>query len=106
MSELSEGGEIRERVVTPEEAGLERVTRSVIAGADPEANARSMGAILDGEKHPARGAVVLNAAAALVVATGDDLRTCAERARVAIETGAARSTLDRWRRVAMRVRDG
>ena len=105
VTELTEDGEIRERVVTPEDAGLDRVARLAIAGGDPQANARAMAAILDGEEHPARGAVVLNAAAALAVATGEDLRACAERARTAIETGAARTTLDRWRRVAVRVRE-
>jgi anthranilate phosphoribosyltransferase len=105
VSELAQDGEVRERVMTPEEFGLERVARSAIEGSDPQTNARAMTAILEGEKHPARDAVVLNAAAALVVATGDDPRPCAERARSAIDSGAARSTLDRWRRVATRVRN-
>jgi anthranilate phosphoribosyltransferase len=105
VSDLGEDGQVRERVVTPEEFGLERVARSVIAGSDPETNARALTAILDGDKHPARGAVVLNAAAALAIAGSDDLRACAERARNAIDSGAARATLDRWRRVAARERD-
>jgi anthranilate phosphoribosyltransferase len=104
VSEVNGSGEVRERRVTPEDFGLERVARTAIAGGDPQANARALTAILDGEKHPARGAVVLNAAAALAVATDDDLRACAERARSAIDDGSARSTLDRWRRVAVRVR--
>jgi anthranilate phosphoribosyltransferase len=105
VSELSDDGMIRERTVTPEDFGIERIERSAIAGSDPQSNARALVAILDGEKHPARAAVVLNAAAALAVATGDDLRACAERARAAIDRGEARTTLDRWRRVARRVRD-
>jgi anthranilate phosphoribosyltransferase len=104
VSELTEDGEIRERVVTPEDFGLAPVALSAIAGGDAQTNARALSAIVDGQSHPARGAVVLNAAAALAVATGDDLRACADRARAAIESGAARSTLDRWRRVATRVR--
>jgi anthranilate phosphoribosyltransferase len=104
VSEVAEDGSVGERTVTPEDFGLERVARSAIAGSDVDGNARALRAIIDGEKHPARGAVVLNAAAALTVATGDDLRTCAERARAAIDGGAARTTLDRWRRVAARVR--
>jgi anthranilate phosphoribosyltransferase len=105
VSELTEDGVIRERTLTPEDFGIERVERSAIAGGEPQANALALAAILDGEKHPARDAVLLNAAAAIAVVTGDDLRACAERARKAIDTGAARSTLDRWRRVALRVRD-
>jgi anthranilate phosphoribosyltransferase len=104
VSELTEDGEVRERVVTPQDFGLEPVPRSAIAGGDANDNARALSAIIEGEKHPARGAVVLNAAAALAVVTGDDLRACAERARNAIDTGAASATFDRWRRVAIRAR--
>jgi anthranilate phosphoribosyltransferase len=104
VSEVTDGGGVRERTITPEDFGLERVARSAIAGGNTESNARALTAILDGDKHPARGAVVLNAAAALAVATEDDLPTCAERASAAIDSGAARSTFDRWRRVATRAR--
>ena len=104
VSELTDDGEIRERVVTPEDFGLARVALSAIAGGDAATNARALSAIIDGQAHPARGAVVLNAAAALAVATGDDLRACADRARAAVDSGAARATLDRWKRVAARVR--
>ena len=104
VSELTADGEIRERVVTPEDFGLPRVARSAIAGGEVAANARSLQAIVDGEDHPARDAVVLNAAAALSVATGDDPRASAERARGAIAGGAARETLARWRRVVAKVR--
>lgn len=105
VSELTENGEVRERVVTPEDFGLDRAARLAIAGGEPEANAQALETILSGENHPARDAVLLNAAAALAVATGDDLRACTDRARSAIDGGAARATLDRWRRVAMRVRE-
>jgi anthranilate phosphoribosyltransferase len=99
------GGEVRELVVTPEDFGIERLPRSAIAGADAKSNARAITAILAGEPHPAREAVVLNAAAALVVATGEGLRACADRARAAILSGAARATLDRWRTAALRPRE-
>lgn len=104
VSELTSDGEIRERVVTPEDFGLPRIARSAIAGGDVAANARALQAILDGEDHPARDAVVLNAAAALSIATGDAPRASAERARGAIAGGAARETLARWRSVAAKVR--
>jgi anthranilate phosphoribosyltransferase len=104
ISELSDDGEIRERIVAPEDFGIDRVPRSAIAGGEPEDNARAIVAIFAGEKHPAHGAVVLNAAAALAVATGDDLRGCADRARRAIDEGAAQATLARWRLAAGRVR--
>ncbi len=104
VSEWTSGGDVREFVVSPEDFGVARIARSAIAGGDAEANAHAIGKILGGESHPATEAVVLNAAAALAAATGDGLRACADRARAAIESKAARTTLERWRGAAQRVR--
>ncbi|HEY6458490.1 MAG TPA: anthranilate phosphoribosyltransferase, partial [Polyangiaceae bacterium] len=104
VSELREDGEVVERVVSPADFGVKPVAREAIAGSDAETNARAVLAILEGAEHPAREAVVLNVAAALVVATGEEPRAAAERAREAIRTGKARETLERWRRVVARVR--
>lgn len=106
VSELTASGQVRETVVAPEDFGLPRLERAAIAGGDAEANAGVLARILAGEPHPARDAVVLNAAAALAVASGDPPRDCAARARTAIDSGAARATLERWRQVASRVRNG
>ena len=46
------------------------------------------------EMDVARDLVVLNAAAALHVRTGDGLRECAERAQQVIDSGAAMAKLD------------
>jgi anthranilate phosphoribosyltransferase len=105
VSEVTAGGVVRETAVTPEDFGVERIPRPAISGSDAKSNARAIVAILAGEPHPAREAVVLNAAAALVVATGDGLRACADRARHAITTGAAQGTLERWRVAAARARE-
>jgi anthranilate phosphoribosyltransferase len=105
VSELTADGAVRERVVTPEDFGVPRIPRDALAGADAATNARELRAILAGEGHVAREAVVLNAAAALAVATGDELRACAARARHALDSGAARDTLARWTAAALRVRD-
>lgn len=105
VSELGPGGQVRELSVTPEDFGIARLARSALAGGDARDNARALAAILAAEAHPAREAVVLNAAAALCVATGESPRDCAGRARQAIEGGAARDTLDRWRRAAVRARE-
>ncbi|MCL2447461.1 MAG: anthranilate phosphoribosyltransferase [Polyangiaceae bacterium] len=94
---------LREIVVTPEDFGVSRVERAAIAGGDVNENARALAGILAGERHPARDAVVINAAAALALATGDSLRSSAERARHALDSGAARQTLERWRAIATRV---
>jgi anthranilate phosphoribosyltransferase len=104
VSELGEDGEVRERVVTPEDFGIARGDRSAIAGGDAPGNAQALVAILEGAAHAARDAVLLNAAAALVVATGEEPRAAVERARKAVDGGAARGALDTWRRVARRVR--
>jgi anthranilate phosphoribosyltransferase len=93
---------VREFVVTPEDFGVPRLARADIAGGDAENNARALLAILSGEAHPARDAVVLNAAAALAVATGDPLKACGERARKVLESGAGRETLERWKVAARR----
>jgi anthranilate phosphoribosyltransferase len=104
VSELV-SGDVRERVVSPEDFGIARIPRSALAGSDAPSNARAILAILGGEGHPAREAVVLNAAAALAVATDEGLRACAHRARAAIETGAAMATLERWRAAALDARE-
>ncbi len=105
VSQLMPNGEIREMVVTPEDFGIARLASSALAGGDVEDNARALRAIIDGESHPARDAVLINAAAAIAVATGDGLRGCAERARAAMNRGAVRRTFDRWKSVALRARD-
>lgn len=104
VSELRESGEVRERTIAPGDFGVARMDRAALAGGDARDNARALEAIVSGEKHAAREAVVLNAAAALVVVTGDDPRACADRARRAMDDGAARDKLDAWRRAALRAR--
>ncbi len=106
VSEWTSDGALREFVVAPEDFGVARIARAAIAGGDAQANAHAIGEILGGEGHPASEAVVLNAAAALVVATGEGLRASADRARAAIESKAARSILERWRGAALRARGG
>jgi anthranilate phosphoribosyltransferase len=98
------GGDVRDIVVTPEDFGVARVSRDAIAGGDVADNARWLRAILDGERHPARDAVVVNAAAALAVVTGDDLRACADRASRALENGDARQVFQRWMDAALRAK--
>jgi anthranilate phosphoribosyltransferase len=104
VSELTEDGRLLEREVSPEDFGTQRVGRAAIMGSDAAENAHAIRTILSGAPHPAREAVVLNAAAALVVATGDPPRTAAERARRAIDEGAARTKLEDWRQAAERAK--
>lgn len=103
VSVLADGA-ITERVVTPEDFGLARASLDSLRGGDAADNAAAIVAILDGDEHPATSAVILNAAAALSLVRGDDLRACADEARASIESGRARATLETWQRAARRVR--
>jgi anthranilate phosphoribosyltransferase len=97
-SEVAElkGGEVRTFQVTPEDAGLPRARIEDLKGADPAANAERMRALLAGETGPIRDIVLLNAAAALVVADrAADLRAGVRLAAEALDSGAVRRTLDR-----------
>lgn len=89
-------GKIKRFEVAPEDAGLERATLSSLAGGDANANAEAVRRVLDGEKGPFHDIVILNAAAALIVADkARDLREAAGLAAEAIGDGRAREALDR-----------
>jgi len=103
VTELDADG-VRERVVTPEDFGIARLGPEALAGGDAAANAKVIESILRGEPHPARAAIVINAAAATVVARGGDLRDAAASAERAIASGSAFATLERWRAAAARAR--
>ena len=92
VTELDQNGQIRELVIAPEDFGLPRTSLAALAGGDVESNARAVRSIFEGDPHPARGAVVLNAAAALHLATGAPLRVCAERAESALTSRVAGQT--------------
>ncbi len=90
------GGTIRSFEVTPEDAGLPRARIEELKGGDAIANARALRALLHGQPGPYRDVVLLNTAAALVVAgVADDLHQGAARAAQAVDSGAALATLDR-----------
>jgi anthranilate phosphoribosyltransferase len=91
-----EDGAIREFTIIPEDAGLERAPPEAIRGGEPAANAEALVALLSGEPGAYRDIVLLNAAAALVVAgRATDLRAGAALAARAIDTGAASAVLGR-----------
>jgi anthranilate phosphoribosyltransferase len=91
-----EDGRIREFTVTPEDAGLERAPPEAIRGGEPAENAASLQALLQGARGAYRDIVLLNAAAALVVAgRAADLRSGAATAARAIDSGAASGVLAR-----------
>jgi anthranilate phosphoribosyltransferase len=87
-------GAIREFTVHPEDAGLPVHPFESILGGTPAENAAALRALLDGTPGAYRDAVLLNAAAALVVAgVAPGLKEGVERAADSIASGAARDRL-------------
>ncbi len=90
-----DAGKIREYTVDPADLGLAHTDRSAVAGGSAQENAARVRAVLGGEQGPARDIVVLNAAAALVVAgVSNDLHAGVERAQRALDRGEAARKLD------------
>jgi anthranilate synthase/phosphoribosyltransferase len=95
-----DGEELRSFTVTPEDAGLPSASLDALRGGDPRANADVARAILAGRKGAPRDVVILNSAAALVVAgRARDLREGAVLAAAALDDGRAARLLERIREV-------
>ena len=93
---LGESGFGAERF-EPETAGLTRHPLDAIRGGDPAYNAAALSRLLDGEPGAYRDAVLLNAAAALIVAgKAADWEQGVAIGRNAIDSGAAKDLLARW----------
>ena len=98
--EVAEGA-TKEWHVTPADVGLSEAPLDQIAGGSPQENAAVVEAVLDGREGPARDVVVLNAGAAIVAGgSATDLGEGLDRAREAIDRGAARGVLDKLRSLA------
>lgn len=95
VAELRDG-EITTFEISPEVADLPFAEPSALKGGDADHNAAALRAVLDGKPGAFRDIVLLNAAAALVVAERvDDLRAGVAMAAQTIDSGAAAATLDR-----------
>jgi len=93
-------GAVRLFTVRPADAGLPEADISALRGGDAETNAAALSALLDGATGPYRDVVLLNAAAALVVADrAEDLRQGVGIAAASIDSGAARTALDGLARI-------
>jgi anthranilate phosphoribosyltransferase len=93
-------GSIKRWTIHPEDHGIKKVTREDLAGSEPAANAKVIEKVLDGGgPKGARAAIVLNAGAAIYV-SGRVLTypEGVQAAAAAIDSGAAKSVLDRLRR--------
>jgi len=96
-----EAGVVRQFVVTPEDAGLARAPLAAIKGGDATANAMALRDLLEGAAGAYRDTVLLNAAAALVVAGQVvGLRDGVAVAAQVIDSGAARDALTAMQRAS------
>nr|WP_246390075.1 anthranilate phosphoribosyltransferase [Nocardioides soli] len=95
-------GAVTESVVDPAELGIARGTTEALRGGDAAHNADVVRRLLGGETGAVRDAVLLNAGAALAVyddpaaEPADALAAGIDKARDAIDSGAAKATLERW----------
>ncbi|MEJ2010228.1 MAG: anthranilate phosphoribosyltransferase [Acidobacteriota bacterium] len=95
-TKLSEynSGQISTRHIQPEDFGLQRAESALLAGGNPEQNARLLIKILDGEKNALRDCILANASAALVAAgKAVDFEEGVAFAEEAIDSGEASRTL-------------
>lgn len=100
VSALEEDGEIREVELHPEDAGLPVHPFDMIVGGTPEENAMAFRVLLQGTPSAYRDAVLLNAAAALVVAgKAADLKEGVARAAESIDSGAAKAKVEALARI-------
>jgi len=85
-----DGDSLRTFTVAPEDAGLQAAPLDALRGGDPQANAAIAREVLGGASGPRRDVVLLNAAAALVVAgKATSLRDGVRLAAAAIDEGRA-----------------
>ena len=95
VAEWRDGG-VRLFNISPEAVGLPRASLADLAGGDPADNAEAMRALLSGATGAYRDIVLLNAAAALLVADKvETLRDGVDLAAASIDDGLAQDALDR-----------
>ena len=93
--EVREGHPIQPLTLTPSDFGVTECPIDAARAESVEENASTVRSVLAGERRDAaRELVVLNAAAALHVRTGDTYLDCADRARQVIDNGAAMAKLE------------
>jgi anthranilate phosphoribosyltransferase len=100
------GGAVTRYVVAPEDFGVARAPLEAIRGGSPEENAGILRGIFAGESGPRRDIVVINAAAALLVAgAAGSLREGVSIAATAVSSGAAMEKLEALREFTGASRD-
>jgi anthranilate phosphoribosyltransferase len=93
-------GQVEEFEVHPEDAGLPVHPFEAILGGTPAENGAAFRALLDGVRSAYRDAVLLNAAAALLVAgRASSLKAGVEQAAESLDSGAARQKVEALARI-------
>jgi anthranilate phosphoribosyltransferase len=97
------GGSFHLESFDPRDLGIALAPIETLAGGDAEFNAAVTLRIFEGEKSPAREAVLLNAAAGIAAYKGNFERSIIEQmsdgyqmASAAVDSGAARDSLKKW----------
>ncbi|MEZ4223880.1 MAG: anthranilate phosphoribosyltransferase [Polyangiaceae bacterium] len=88
-----DGDTLEEMTVEPEDFGVPTSAPGAAVGGDAEQNASALETILAGKPHPARNAVLINAAAALCVANGLEPREGGKLASELLDSGAGLAKL-------------
>jgi anthranilate phosphoribosyltransferase len=98
-----DGDDVAQRTLSPADFGLDAAPVDAIAGGTPAENAADLRAIVEGEETgPKRDVILANAGAAIYVAgEADSLEAGAERARQAIDEGAAAEQLATMRQAVL-----
>lgn len=94
---LIEGNKISHSRICPEDIGLRRYPADAIQGGDAQYNAAALRRLLQGEESAYREAVLLNSAAALIVAGAvERWEDGVEEAAEALDKGLANALLNCW----------
>ncbi|MBC5764125.1 anthranilate phosphoribosyltransferase [Ramlibacter albus] len=94
-------GEITEYEIHPEDFGLPMSSNRALKVETPEQSREMMRAVLDNQAGPARDIVIFNAGAALYAANvAGSIKDGIEKARAAVESGAAKAKLEQLVRVS------
>ncbi len=95
-----ENGKVSEIEIAPEDIGVKRASLADLKGGDPAYNADAIHKVLAGEKNAFRDIVLLNSAAAIMVAgKARDLKEGAALAAAAIDSGKAKTALETLKRI-------
>lgn len=89
--------EFKNYVITPEEFGFNRCNKADLVGGNPSDNAQIARDILDGKEGPKMDAVLMNAGAAIYLASDNiTIKEAIEKAKEVITSGAAKKQLEKF----------